>query len=85
MCQFSSNNFNFFDPNFPKKEFLGPDFKKLSPDLESAHASFLVCQFSVKIDNFEFFDLNLRKLPDTCNIKVQITLRLFQRAGWKLK
>ena len=33
----------------------------------------------------EFWGLNLGKLPDTGNIKVRIMLRVFQRAGWRLK
>ena len=90
MCQFSGKigNFDFFDPNLPKNEFWDPNFKKLSPDLESAHPSFLMGQFSVKINNFEFLGLNLGKLPDKCDIegsKVLITLRVLQRAGWMLK
>ena len=42
--------------------FWGRDFKKLSLDLESAPPRYHVCQFSVKVDNFKFFGLNLGKL-----------------------
>ena len=87
MCQFSgkTDNFDFFGPNLPKNGLWGSTFKKLSPDLDSAPPSSLAGQFLFKIDNFEFLALNLGKLPDTCNIKVQITLRMLQRAGWMLK
>ena len=87
MCRFSgkNDNFDFFDPNLPKNELWGPNFKKLSPDLDSAPPSSLAGQFSVKIDNFEFLGLNLEKLPDTCDIKVQITLTVLQRTGWRLE
>ena len=40
---------DFFGPNLPKNGFWGPNFKKLSPDLDSAPPSSLACQFSVKI------------------------------------
>ena len=36
-----------------------------------------MCQFSVKINNFEFFGLNLVKLLNTCDIKVR------KCAGWR--
>ena len=87
MCQFSgkTDNFNFFGPNLPNSGFWGPNFKKLSSDLDSALPSSLAGQFSVKIDNFEFLGLNLGKLPDMCDIKLRITLRVLQRAGWMLK
>ena len=79
------DNIDLFGPNLPKNGFWDPNFKKLSPDLDFAPPSSLTGQFSVKIDNFEFFGLNLGKLLDTCDIKVQITLRVLQRAGWMLK
>ena len=87
MCQFSgkTDNFDFFGTNLPKNGFWGPNFKKLSPDLDLATRSSLASQFSVKIDNFEFLGLNLGILPDMCGIKVQITLRVLQRVGWRLK
>ena len=87
MCQFSgkTDNFDFFSPNLPKNGLWDSTFKKLNPDLDSTPPSSLAGQFLFKIDNFEFLALNLGKLPDTCNIKVQITLRMLQRAEWMLK
>ena len=87
MSQFSdkTDNFDYFGSNLPKNGLWALNFKKLSPDLDSAAPSSLAGQFSFKIDNFEFLALNLGKLPDTCNVKVQITLRMLQRAGWMLK
>ena len=85
MCQFSdkTDNFDFFGPNLSKNGFWGSNFKKLSADSESTPPSSRMCQFSVKTDNFQFLGLNLRKLPNTCDIKIQITLRVLQRAGWR--
>ena len=57
-------NFDFFDPNLPKNEFWGRNFKSLSPDLELVSPRYYACQFSGKTDNFELFDLNLGKLPN---------------------
>ena len=87
MSQFSSetDNFDFLGLNLPKNGFWGPNFKKLSPDLDSAPPSSLTGQFSINIDNFEFLGLNLEKLPNTCDIKLRITLRVLPRAGWRLK
>ena len=56
-----TDNFDFFDPNFPKNEFSGWNFRNLSPDLESAFPRYHVCQFSVKTDSFDFFGPNLPK------------------------
>ena len=66
MCQFSgkTNNFDFFGPILPKKEFWGSNFKNLRPDSELPPPRYQVCQFSVTLDNFEFFSLNLGKLPN---------------------
>ena len=66
MHQFSDkkNNFEFLGPNFPKNGFWGWNFKNLSLDLESAPPRYHVSQFLVKMDNFEFFGLNLGKLPN---------------------
>ena len=66
MHQFSdkTDNFEFLDPNLPKNGFWGRNFKNLSLDLEAAAPIYRVCPFSVKIDNFYFFGLNLRKLPN---------------------
>ena len=57
-------NFNFFDPNLLKNGFWGRNFKNLSADSRSAPPRDHVCQFSVKMNNFEFFGLNLWKLPN---------------------
>ena len=65
VCQFSgkTNNFDFLDPNLPKNGFWGRKVKNLSLDLESAPPRHHF-QFSVKMDNFEVFNLNLGKLPN---------------------
>ena len=87
MCQFSgkTDNIDFFGLNLPRNGFWDPNFKKLSPDSDSATPSSLAGKFLVKIDDFEFLGLNLGKLLYTCDIKVQIMLRVLQRAGWRLK
>ena len=121
MCQFSAklDNFDFFGPNLPKNGFWGRNFKNLSLDSESASLRYYVHQFSDKTNNFEFLGPNLPKngfwgrnfknlsldsestppkyhvcqflvkiwgnCPITCNILVQILLRVLQRAGWRLK
>ena len=59
-----TNRKSFFGPNLPKNEYLSQNSKNLSPDLESAPPRYHVCQCSVKIDNSEFFGLNLGKLPN---------------------
>ena len=86
--QFSSkkDNFDFFGPNLPKNGSWGRNFKNLCLDWKSTPPIHHVCQFSVKVDNFKFFGLNLGKLPNyTCDILVLITLRVLQRAQWRLK
>ena len=50
-----------FPPKFTKKAFSVWNFEKLIPDTESAPPTYLVCQLSGKMDNFEFFDPNLTK------------------------
>ena len=66
MCSFSreTDNFDFFGPNLPKNKFWGKNFKNLSPDSESASLRHPVRHFLVKMDDFEFFYLNLGKLPN---------------------
>ena len=63
MCQFSdrTDNFDFLEPNLPKNRFWGWNMSLYS---ESAPPRYHVSQFSVKMDNFEFFGLNLGKLPN---------------------
>ena len=56
------NKSDFLGPNLPKNWFWGRNFKNPSVDLESAPLRYYVSQFSVKMDNFEFFGLNLGKL-----------------------
>ena len=53
-----------FEPKFTQKWILWLEFQKLSLDSESAPSRYHVSQFSVKMDNFEFFGLNLGKLPN---------------------
>ena len=58
------HNFYFFGLNLPKNEFFGSNFKNLSLDSESAPPKYHKSQFSIKMDNFEFFGLNLGKMPN---------------------
>ena len=62
MCHllYKTDNFDFFDANFPKNGFWGWNFEKLSLDAELA-PRYHVCQFSGKTDNFYFFAPNLPK------------------------
>ena len=89
VCQFSgkTNNSDFFDPNLSKNWFWGQNFKNLSADSRSGPPRDHVCQFSVKMDNFELFDLNLGKLLNYMQYvgSANVTLRVLQRAGWRLK
>ena len=64
MCQFSgkTSNFEYLGPNLPKNGFWGRNLKNLC--LGSAPPRYHVRQFSVKMDKFEFFGLNLEKLPN---------------------
>ena len=61
VCQFSDKTYNldFLSPNLPKNGFWGQNFKNQSLDSESAPPTYLVSQFSVKMDNSEFFGLDL--------------------------
>ena len=52
---------DFFDPNLPKNEFWGWNFKNLSPNSESALPRYHVCQFSVKRVKFDFLGSYLPK------------------------
>ena len=87
MCQFlgKMDRFDFFGPNSPNNGLWGRDFKNLSADSESARLRYHACKFSVKTENFEFFGINLGKFPNYVQCLVLITLRVFQRAGWRLK
>ena len=66
MCQFSDkmDNVDFLAPNLVKNGFWDRHFKNLSLDSESAPLKFHVNHFSVKMDNFELFGLNLEELPN---------------------
>ena len=65
----------------PKINLGDRNFKNLSLDSESAPPRYRVSQFSFKMDNFEFCDLNLGKLPKHVRYLVSILLRALQRAG----
>ena len=54
----------FFNQNLSKYELWVRSFKNLSADSRSLPPRDHVCHISVKMDNFEFSDLNLGKLPD---------------------
>ena len=54
----------FFGPNLPKNGSLCQNVGNLTPDSESAFPRQHTCQFSGKRDNFDFFGLNLGKLPN---------------------
>ena len=58
------NNFDFFGPNFPENWLWDLKFKNLIEDSRSAPPTYHVYQFSIKMNNFEFLDLNLGKLPN---------------------
>ena len=70
-----------FLAQFAQNEFWGQNFKNLSPGSESAPQRYHECQFSVKMNNFRFFGLNLGKLPISCGILVLIRLRELV-GGW---
>ena len=53
-----------FRSKFAQKRIQGWEFRNLRPDPESALSRYHECQISVKTNNFEFFGLNLRKLPN---------------------
>ena len=73
---------SFFRPNLPKNRFCVRDFKNLIPDSESASPRYHVCQFPVKMDNFEFFGLTLGKLP---NYVGYFGSNNVERTGWRLR
>ena len=54
----------FFWPKFAQKWISGRNFKNLSLHSKSVPPIYHVCQFSVKMDSFKFFGLNLGKLPN---------------------
>ena len=73
MCANFKTKLWLLEPRLPKNKFWRLDFQNLSLDLESALPRYYMGQFSVKMDNFEFFGQNLGKLPNYvgyfgCNI-----------------
>ena len=84
-----NEHLELFRPTFAQKWILGSEFKNLSPDLKSVSPRYHVYQCSVRMDNFEFFGLNLGKLPNYvqyfgCN-NVERAGWILKRAGWRLK
>ena len=83
----------------PKNEFCGRNFKNLSLDSESTPLIYHMCQFSVKMDNFQFFGLNLGKLPNYLQyfdsnfvegvaeswVETEMSWVELDGAGWRLK
>ena len=67
-----------FGLKFAQKCVLGQNFKNLSLDSESASLRYCVRQFSDKTDNF--WAKIWGNCPITCNILVEILLRVLQRA-----
>ena len=81
----------------PKNEFWGRNFKNLRLDSISAPPRYHVGQFSVKMDNFEFFGLNLVKLPNFVRyfgsniiegvaeslVETEMSWVEMDRAGWR--
>ena len=51
-----------FRPKFTQKWILGSEY--LCPDRESRPPNYHVCRFLSKMDNFEFFGLDLGKFPN---------------------
>ena len=66
MCanfQAKRTSLTFLTQICPKIDF-GWNLKNLTADSRSAPPRDHVCQFSVKMNNFELFNLNLGKLPN---------------------
>ena len=76
------NSFNYLGTNLPENGFCHQNFKNLIMDSKSTPPLYHVCQFSVKMDNIWFFDLDLGKLPNYVQYFGSILLRVLQRAGW---
>ena len=64
MLIFRQNKQLLLFQNLPKNRFWDRVFKNQSTDSRSVTPRDHVCQTSVKMNNFEFFDLNLGKLPN---------------------
>ena len=65
VSQYSSKteSFDSFSPNLPQNWFLGSEFQKSKSGSGISVTEIPVCQFPIKINNSEFFGLNLGKLP----------------------
>ena len=76
-----------FGPKFAQKWILGSKFQKYKSGFRISASKILCDLLSVKMDDFEFFDLNLGKLSNyiTWDILDRILLRVLQRAEWRLK
>ena len=85
VCQFSgkTDNFDFFGSNLPKNKFWDRNFKNLSPDLKWRPPRYYVCQF--QRTTLKFLAKIWGNCLITCDILFLVTLRVLQRAGWKLK
>ena len=71
-----------FLPTFTQKWILGSEFQKYKSGFGISASKNHVCQFSVKMDNFEFFGLNLGILP---NYLPHFGPYNIERAEWRLK
>ena len=58
------DSFEYLGPNLPENGFCHRNFKNLIMDSESTPPLYHVCQFSVKMDDIWFFNLDLGKLPN---------------------
>ena len=85
--------------NLLKNGLWGRTLKDLSPDSDSATPRYHVCQFSVEMENFEFFGLNLGKFPNYVRyfgsnnaegvaeswVEAEMSWVEVDGAGWRLK
>ena len=90
--QAKKTTLTFSAQNLLKKESWGRNFKNLSLDSESALPIYHVCQFSVKMNNFRFFGLNLGKLSSCVRyfgsnnvVGVAESWMEVDAAGWSLE
>ena len=92
VCRFSVKTKNLFSPDLLKNGFWGWNFKNLSLNSESAPPRCNAYQFSAKTDNFEFFGLNLGKLPiyvqyfnegvEKSSVEAEMSWAEVSGAGW---
>ena len=59
-----NGNFLLFRPKFAQKLNLRSEFQNFKFGFGITTSIYHVCQFSVKMENFEFFSLSLEKLPN---------------------